>query len=177
MSLKQALKDSPYLFQDEDDLDEMSSPLDDFGTTEEACSSKQSSISPRALKHLQAAVSCGYGLFHLAISLVPPKLLRFCHLLGFSGNREVGLQALDLASQSEDMKAPVARCVSILLCSKQTNKQTNKQTKQGAWGKLTIAANFQVAFRLFFKARPNAKPFKIRFIHMHILVHLHVNKT
>lgn len=66
-------------------------------------------ISPEALKHLQAAVSCGYGLFHLAISLVPPKLLKFCHLLGFSGNRDVGLQALNLASQSEDMKAPVAR--------------------------------------------------------------------
>ena len=67
-------------------------------------------ISPEALKHLQAAVSCGYGLFHLAISLVPPKLLKFCHLLGFSGNRDVGIQALNLASQSEDMKAPVARC-------------------------------------------------------------------
>jgi len=66
-------------------------------------------ISPEALKHLQAAVSCGYGLFHLAISLVPPKLLKFCHLLGFSGNRDVGIQALNLASQSEDMKAPVAR--------------------------------------------------------------------
>ena len=53
----------------------------------------------------------------------------------------------------------------------------NKQTKQGAWGKLTIGANFRVAFRLCFKARPNAKPFKISFIHMHILVHLHVNKA
>ncbi|XP_031552948.1 tetratricopeptide repeat protein 39C-like isoform X2 [Actinia tenebrosa] len=61
------------------------------------------------LRHLQAAVSCGYGLFHLAISLVPPKLLKFCHLLGFSGNRDVGLQALDIASRSDDMKAPVAR--------------------------------------------------------------------
>ena len=66
-------------------------------------------IGPETLRHLQAAVSCGYGLFHLAISLVPPKLLKFCHLLGFSGNRDVGLQALDIASQSEDMKAPVAR--------------------------------------------------------------------
>ncbi|KXJ14069.1 Tetratricopeptide repeat protein 39C [Exaiptasia diaphana] len=72
-------------------------------------SRKSPSVSPDALRHLQAAVSCGYGLFHLAISLVPPKLLKFCHLLGFSGNRDVGLQALDIASQSEDMKAPVAR--------------------------------------------------------------------
>jgi len=71
--------------------------------------SRKCAVSPEALRHLQAAVSCGYGLFHLAISLVPPKLLKFCHLLGFSGNRDVGLQALDIASQSEDMKAPVAR--------------------------------------------------------------------
>ncbi|EDO36277.1 predicted protein [Nematostella vectensis] len=71
--------------------------------------SKEYAVTAEALCHLQAAVSCGYGLFHLAISLVPPKLLKFCQLLGFSGNRDVGLQALQIASQSEDMKAPVAR--------------------------------------------------------------------
>ena len=88
------------------DPDDVASPLDDLTINEE---SSTEAISPEALKHLQAAVSCGYGLFHLAISLVPPKLLKFCHLLGFSGNRDVGIQALNLASQSEDMKAPVAR--------------------------------------------------------------------
>lgn len=87
--------------------DDMASPLDDLTINEE--SPAGAAISAEALKHLQAAVSCGYGLFHLAISLVPPKLLKFCHLLGFSGNRDVGIQALNLASQSEDMKAPVAR--------------------------------------------------------------------
>ena len=90
------------------DPDDVASPLDDLTINEE--SPAGAAISAEALKHLQAAVSCGYGLFHLAISLVPPKLLKFCHLLGFSGNRDVGIQALNLASQSEDMKAPVARC-------------------------------------------------------------------
>ena len=93
----------------------MVSPLDNLTIHEEtAVKLSPTAVSPEALKHLQAAVSCGYGLFHLAISLVPPKLLKFCHLLGFSGNREVGIQALNLASQSEDMKAPVARLVSQL---------------------------------------------------------------
>ena len=87
------------------DPDDIASPLGDLAINEECAAA----INPEALKHLQAAVSCGYGLFHLAISLVPPKLLKFCHLLGFSGNRDVGIQALNLASQSEDMKAPVAR--------------------------------------------------------------------
>lgn len=87
------------------DPDDIASSMDDLTINEE----NPGAVSPEALKHLQAAVSCGYGLFHLAISLVPPKLLKFCHLLGFSGNRDVGIQALNLASQSEDMKAPVAR--------------------------------------------------------------------
>ncbi|XP_068706199.1 tetratricopeptide repeat protein 39C-like [Montipora foliosa] len=85
--------------------DTASCTLDDLTISEES----GEAVSLEALKHLQAAVSCGYGLFHLAISLVPPKLLKFCHLLGFSGNRDIGIQALNLASQSEDMKAPVAR--------------------------------------------------------------------
>ncbi|XP_020604165.1 tetratricopeptide repeat protein 39C-like [Orbicella faveolata] len=92
------------------DPEDVVSPLDGL-TIHEETGSKLSPgvVSPEALKHLQSAVSCGYGLFHLAISLVPPKLLKFCHLLGFLGNRDVGIQALNLASQSEDMKAPVAR--------------------------------------------------------------------
>ena len=92
------------------DPEDVVSPLDGL-TIDEGAQGKLSpaTVSPEALKHLQSAVSCGYGLFHLAISLVPPKLLKFCHLLGFSGNRDVGVQALNLASQSEDMKAPVAR--------------------------------------------------------------------
>lgn len=88
------------------------SPLDGLAIHEETDTKlSPGAVSAEALKHLQSAVSCGYGLFHLAISLVPPKLLKFCHLLGFSGNRDVGIQALNLASQSEDMKAPVARLV------------------------------------------------------------------
>ena len=89
----------------EEDSEEFLSPLD----LPIDSSERMQRVGALSLKHLQAAVSCGYGLFHLAISLVPPNLLKFCHLLGFSGDRNVGLQALDIASQSEDMKAPVAR--------------------------------------------------------------------
>ncbi|XP_032232317.1 tetratricopeptide repeat protein 39C isoform X2 [Nematostella vectensis] len=87
--------------------EELDYPMDELPGP--SSQSKEYAVTAEALCHLQAAVSCGYGLFHLAISLVPPKLLKFCQLLGFSGNRDVGLQALQIASQSEDMKAPVAR--------------------------------------------------------------------
>ncbi|KAK9539265.1 hypothetical protein VZT92_004381 [Zoarces viviparus] len=65
-------------------------------------------ISPEALDRLKGAVSFGYGLFHLCISMVPPHLLKIVNLLGFPGDRLQGLSALTYASESQDMKAPLA---------------------------------------------------------------------
>ncbi|XP_068614977.1 tetratricopeptide repeat protein 39C-like [Brachionichthys hirsutus] len=65
-------------------------------------------ISPEALDRLKGSVSFGYGLFHLCISMVPPHLLKIVNLLGFPGNRLQGLSALAYASESKDMKAPLA---------------------------------------------------------------------
>uniref|UniRef100_A0A8C5E765 Tetratricopeptide repeat protein 39C-like n=1 Tax=Gouania willdenowi TaxID=441366 RepID=A0A8C5E765_GOUWI len=57
---------------------------------------------------LKGSVSFGYGLFHLCISMVPPHLLKIVNLLGFPGDRLQGLSALTYASESKDMKAPLA---------------------------------------------------------------------
>ncbi|KAI4810144.1 hypothetical protein KUCAC02_018990 [Chaenocephalus aceratus] len=65
-------------------------------------------ISPEALDRLKGSVSFGYGLFHLCISMVPPHLLKIVNLLGFPGDRLQGLSALTYASESTDMKAPLA---------------------------------------------------------------------
>ncbi|XP_069013515.1 tetratricopeptide repeat protein 39C-like [Embiotoca jacksoni] len=65
-------------------------------------------ISPDALDRLKGSVSFGYGLFHLCISMVPPHLLKIVNLLGFPGDRLQGLSALTFASESKDMKAPLA---------------------------------------------------------------------
>ncbi|XP_028987327.1 tetratricopeptide repeat protein 39C-like [Betta splendens] len=65
-------------------------------------------ISPEALDRLKGSVSFGYGLFHLCISMVPPNLLKIVNLLGFPGDRLQGLSALAYASESKDMKAPLA---------------------------------------------------------------------
>ncbi|XP_077580135.1 tetratricopeptide repeat protein 39C-like [Stigmatopora nigra] len=65
-------------------------------------------ISAEDLDRLKGSVSFGYGLFHLCISMVPPHLLKIVNLLGFPGDRLHGLSALAYASQSKDMKAPLA---------------------------------------------------------------------
>ncbi|XP_038159726.1 tetratricopeptide repeat protein 39C-like isoform X1 [Cyprinodon tularosa] len=65
-------------------------------------------ISPEVLDRLKGSVSFGYGLFHLCISMVPPHLLKIVNLLGFPGDRHQGLSALTYASESKDMKAPLA---------------------------------------------------------------------
>ena len=67
-----------------------------------------SSIPPATIKRLMAAVSFGYGLFHLAVSLLPPKLLNVIHFLGFEGDRQTGIQALHFSRQGSDMRGPLA---------------------------------------------------------------------
>ncbi|XP_077441080.1 tetratricopeptide repeat protein 39C-like isoform X1 [Vanacampus margaritifer] len=68
----------------------------------------ESGVTAEALDRLKGSVSFGYGLFHLCISMVPPHLLKIINLLGFPGDRLQGLAALAYASESKDMKAPLA---------------------------------------------------------------------
>ena len=53
---------------------------------------------------------------NIIMSLIPPKLMKLANLFGFHGDRRVGLQALEFASDSQDMKAPLARCVCVCAC-------------------------------------------------------------
>ncbi|XP_077990373.1 tetratricopeptide repeat protein 39C-like [Glandiceps talaboti] len=70
--------------------------------------STENEISDETLDRLRGAVCFGYGLFQLCISMMPPNLLKLVNLLGFQGDRNVGLKCLDESSHSEDMKAPLA---------------------------------------------------------------------
>ena len=67
-----------------------------------------SSIGKETVSRLLGAVSFGYGTFQLCISLVPPKLLKIIELIGFEGDRDTGLKCLDFASNTRDMRAPMA---------------------------------------------------------------------
>lgn len=57
---------------------------------------------------LMSAVSFGYGLFQLGVSLLPPSLLKLSSIFGFGGNRSNGLTCLMYARQGSDMRAPLA---------------------------------------------------------------------
>ncbi|XP_074656914.1 tetratricopeptide repeat protein 39C-like [Tubulanus polymorphus] len=57
---------------------------------------------------LMGAVSFGYGTFQLCLSLIPPKILRIIEFLGFEGDRDIGLRAMEFSSHSKDMKAPLS---------------------------------------------------------------------
>ena len=60
---------------------------------------------------LEAALSFGFGLIQVAVSIVPSAILKVCEIFGFHADRDTGLDALMLSSNSTDMKAPIARCV------------------------------------------------------------------
>ncbi|XP_019632782.1 PREDICTED: tetratricopeptide repeat protein 39C-like [Branchiostoma belcheri] len=64
--------------------------------------------SMETLGRLLGAVSFGYGLFQLTISMIPPSLLKIVNMLGFRVERDIGLKCLKTASKSQDMKAPLA---------------------------------------------------------------------
>lgn len=55
-----------------------------------------------------SAASFGYGIYQLCVSLLPPSMLKVVQVLGFEGDRQVGLAALMYARLSEDMHAPLA---------------------------------------------------------------------
>lgn len=65
-------------------------------------------VEPSEVARLMSAVSFGYGIFQLCVSLLPPSLLKLIHFLGFEGDRQAGLATLMYARLSEDMRAPLA---------------------------------------------------------------------
>uniref|UniRef100_F7AZ43 Tetratricopeptide repeat protein 39C n=1 Tax=Ciona intestinalis TaxID=7719 RepID=F7AZ43_CIOIN len=60
------------------------------------------------LLRLYGAVCFGYGAINLCVSLIPQNLLRIVNMMGFSGDGVAGMRALQVACDSEDMKAPLA---------------------------------------------------------------------
>lgn len=65
-------------------------------------------VEPQVVARLMAAVSFGYGIFQLCISLLPSSLLKLIHFLGFEGDRNIGLSALMFSREGSDMRSPLA---------------------------------------------------------------------
>uniref|UniRef100_A0A1Y1LC40 Tetratricopeptide repeat protein 39C n=1 Tax=Photinus pyralis TaxID=7054 RepID=A0A1Y1LC40_PHOPY len=69
---------------------------------------KPCDIDKETITRLMGAISFGYGLFHLGVSLLPPSLLRVTSFLGFGGNRNLGISNLMYSREGSDMHAPLA---------------------------------------------------------------------
>lgn len=63
---------------------------------------------PQDVVRLMAAISVGYGTFNLIVSLLPPTIASVIGMLGFNGNRKIGLDALAFAKNGPDVHAPLA---------------------------------------------------------------------
>lgn len=60
-----------------------------------------------------SAVSFGYGVFRLCVSLAPPGILRWVNLLGFEGDQSIAIKSLHYSRKGTDMRAPLASLVNI----------------------------------------------------------------
>lgn len=69
---------------------------------------KMEDIDGETVTRLMGAVSFGYGLFQLGISLLPPALLKVSNIFGFNGDTEQGIECLMYARLGCDMRAPLA---------------------------------------------------------------------
>ncbi|XP_058059382.1 tetratricopeptide repeat protein 39C-like isoform X2 [Anopheles bellator] len=65
-------------------------------------------LRPEDIQRLMGAISFGYGVFQLSISLLPPSLLKLISFLGFEGDRTMGIACLSFSRHSVDMRAPLA---------------------------------------------------------------------
>ncbi|XP_051868274.1 tetratricopeptide repeat protein 39A isoform X1 [Pristis pectinata] len=64
--------------------------------------------------HLEGGVQLGIGAFNLTLSLLPTRILRLLEFVGFSGNKEYGLEQLQEGASTENFRALL--CTMLLLC-------------------------------------------------------------
>lgn len=65
-------------------------------------------IESSVLHRLMGAVSFGYGVFQLSVSLLPPSMLKLVSFFGFEGDRDMALTCLKFSRTTSDMRAPLA---------------------------------------------------------------------
>lgn len=67
---------------DDDDTDAVS-----FKSVDSSMNSTDNELSLYTIKRLLGSVSFGYGLFQIALSFVPPRIMKLIKFLGFEGDR------------------------------------------------------------------------------------------
>ena len=75
------------------------------------------------LSRLLGAVSFGYGMFQLGLSMIPDKVLKLIEFLGFHADRESGLKALGISLLSISSISGMCAVVCLLASSTVLNKK------------------------------------------------------
>uniref|UniRef100_A0A8C3VR30 Tetratricopeptide repeat protein 39B n=1 Tax=Catagonus wagneri TaxID=51154 RepID=A0A8C3VR30_9CETA len=65
------------------------------------------------LSEFEGGVKLGIGAFNLMLSLLPARIIRLLEFIGFSGNRELGIQQLREGALGKTMRSPLC-CLTIL---------------------------------------------------------------
>uniref|UniRef100_A0A8D0WHY3 Tetratricopeptide repeat protein 39B n=1 Tax=Sus scrofa TaxID=9823 RepID=A0A8D0WHY3_PIG len=65
------------------------------------------------LNEFEGGVKLGIGAFNLMLSLLPARIIRLLEFIGFSGNRELGIQQLREGALGKSMRSPLC-CLTIL---------------------------------------------------------------
>lgn len=69
--------------------------------------------SERSKRDFEAGVRMGIGTFNLMVSHLPSKVLKVLEYIGFSGNRAVGLQEIEISVSMEDcLRSPISALIS-----------------------------------------------------------------
>lgn len=67
-----------------------------------------------AKQHFESGVRMGHGIFNLLMSYLPRRILRLLEYVGFSGNRTLGVDELDVSINLNDGLRSVFSCLVIL---------------------------------------------------------------
>lgn len=70
--------------------------------------------SEEAKRHFESGVRLGHGIFNLLMSYLPRRVLRFLEYVGFSGNRQIGIEELDRSVELMDGLRSVFSALVIL---------------------------------------------------------------
>lgn len=61
--------------------------------------------------HFEGGVLLGVGSFNLLISLLPPRVIKLVEMIGFPGDREIGLNFIEASCYIEGVRQPLARLI------------------------------------------------------------------
>ncbi|CAK6434033.1 unnamed protein product [Pipistrellus nathusii] len=74
---------------------------------------QKNKVEQQFFHEFEGGVKLGIGAFNLMLSLLPARIIRLLEFIGFSGNRELGLQQLHEGASGRSIRSPLC-CLTLL---------------------------------------------------------------